>query len=126
LADPNDPSNTIDLSAMSLFNPKTKDGFTKLRDTLVPLLTANSKAAHYSLFLQEFSKLIAKDLPSDQIKKIASGLTTLTNEKMREEKAADKGGKKSKASKTKVTLNASRDVSSRADLASYDDGGLDE
>lgn len=126
LTDPNDPGNTIDLSALALFNPKTKDGFTKLRETLVPLLTANSKAAQYSLFLQEFSKLIAKDLPSDQIKKIASGLTTLSNEKMKEEKAAEKGGKKSKAAKSKMTLNANRDISSRADLSVYDDGGLDD
>ena len=58
---------------------------------------------------------------SEQIKKIASGLTTLSNEKMKEEKAAEKGGKKTKAAKTKTTLNASRDVSLKADTRAYDD-----
>jgi translation initiation factor 3 subunit J len=73
------------------------------------------------IFLQEFTKQLAKDLPSDQIKKIASGLTTLSNEKLKEEKAAEKGGKKSKAQKTKVALVASRNVSAAADVNSYED-----
>lgn len=108
LSDESDPTKAIDLSSLSIFNPTTKDQFTKLRETLVPLLTANSKKAQYTLFLQEFAKQIAKDLPSDQIKKVASGLTTLSNEKMKEEKAAEKGGKKSKAAKTKTSLVTNR------------------
>ena len=64
---------------------------------------------------------MAKDLPSDQIKKIASGLTALSNEKMKEEKAADRTGKKSKAQKTKVALVASRNTSTAADVNAYDD-----
>lgn len=121
LADPNDANNTIDLSTLKIFNPSTKDDFHKLRDTLAPLIAANSKKPQYALFLQEFCKQIAKELPSDQIKKISSGLTTLSNEKMKEEKAAEKGGKKTKAAKTKTSLNASRDVAYKADTATYDD-----
>ena len=121
LSDPNNPTNSIELSSLPLFNPKTKDQFTKLRETLVPLLVANSSKAHYTLFMQEFTKQIARDLPSDQIKKISSGLTTLSNEKLKEEKALEKGGKKSKAAKTKITLNASRDISYKADTSAYDD-----
>lgn len=124
-ADPSDPSKAIDLSSLALFSPSTKDQFLQLRETLTPLLAHNSKKAQYALFLQEFTKEIVKDLPSDQIKKIASGLTTLSNEKMKEEKAAEKGAKKTKAAKSKSTLNATRDISSRADLTAYDDG-LDE
>jgi len=125
LADPNDPTSTLDLSTLPVFNATTKVQFTKLRETLVPLLNGNAKKAHYTLFLQEFTKQIAKELPSDQIKKIASGLTTLSNEKMKEEKAAEKGGKKSKAAKSKVALNANRDISFKADTSAYNDG-LDE
>lgn len=121
LADDSDPTKVVDLSSLAIFNPNTKDQFTKLRDTLVPLLTHNAKKAHYVMFLQEFTKQIAKDLPSDQIKKIASGLTTLSNERMKEEKAAEKGGKKTKAAKTKTSLVASRDVSYKADTQAYDD-----
>ena len=124
-ANPSDPSSSINLATLPLFNPNTKDQFLKLREALVPILAANSKKAHYTLFMQEFTKQIVKDLPSDQIKKIASGLTTLSNEKMKEEKAAEKGGKKTKAAKTKATLVATRDVSSRADTKDYGDE-LDE
>jgi translation initiation factor 3 subunit J len=102
--DASDPTKTIDLRTLPLFNPATKAQFETLRETLVPILSNSAKRAHYVLFLQELTKQLAKDLPSDQIKKISSTLTTLANERMKEEKAADKGGKKSKAAKTKTTL----------------------
>jgi len=126
LADDADPTKSIDLAQLSIFNPNTKTDFTKLRETLVPLLANNSKKAHYVLFLQEFTKQISKDLPSDQIKKISSGLTTLGNEKMKEEKLAEKGGKKTKAAKTKTSLVASRDVSYKADTSTYDNEDFGE
>jgi len=118
-ADESDPTAVVDLSALALFNPASKEQFAKLRETLVPLLVANTKKPQYTLFLQEFTKQIAKELPSDQIKKVASGLTTLSNEKMKEEKAAEKGGKKSKAAKTKTTI--ARDTGYKAETNAYDD-----
>ena len=124
--DSSDPSKAIDLSTLALFNPTTKDQFARLHETIGPIITANSKKVQYTLFLPEFLKQLVKDLPSDQIKKLASGLTTLSNEKMKEEKAAEKGAKKTKAAKSKSALVASRDVSTRADLTAYDDDGLDE
>lgn len=118
-----DPTATIDLASLPLFDPKTKAQFETLRETLIPIVAKNHPKAHYVLFLQEFTKQLAKDLPSDQIKKIASGLTALSNEKMKEEKQADKGGKKSKAQKTKVTLVASKNAATAADVNTYDDFG---
>lgn len=120
VVDSKNPSETIDLASLPLFDPKTKLQFEKLRETLIPILTANSKKAHYVLFLQEFTKQLAKDLPSDQIKKIGSTITALSNEKMKEEKASEKTGKKSKAQKTKVALVANRDVAHKADVNAYD------
>lgn len=116
-----DPTNTVDLQSLPIFDPKTKLQFEKLRETLIPLLTANSSKPHYVIFLQEFTKQLAKDLPSDQIKKVASGLTALSNEKLKEEKAAERGGKKTKAAKNKVALTASRNVALTADVNAYDD-----
>ena len=120
VTDSSDPSKSLDLSSLPLFRPNTKDQFSRLKETLAPLLATNVSKPHYTLFLSEFVKDITKDLPSDQIKKVASSLTALSNEKMKEEKAAEKGGKKTKA-KAKATLVAGRDVSSRADTTSYDD-----
>jgi translation initiation factor 3 subunit J len=117
-----DPASAIDLSKLQLFNPTTLQQFTQLRETLVPLFNANGKKPQYASFLQELTKQIVRDLNSEQVKKIASGLTTISNEKLKDEKAADKGGKKTKAAKTKTTLSAGRDISSKADITSYDDG----
>ena len=64
---------------------------------------------------------MAKDLPSEQIKKISSTLTALGNEKMKEEKTAEKGGKKSKAQKTKATLVANRNAATTTDVNAYDE-----
>lgn len=119
--DASDPSKTVDLSALPLFKPGTKSQFEQLRNVLGPILSGSSKKAHYTLFLQEFTKQLSKDLPSDQIKKIASSLTALSNEKMKEEKAADKGGKKSKAAKTKTSLAGVSRGGGAADTATYDD-----
>ncbi|KAK3943265.1 eukaryotic translation initiation factor 3 subunit J [Diplogelasinospora grovesii] len=124
--DAKDPNNTIDLSRLPLFNPSTKSQFELLRNTLTPVLASNSKKAHYVLFLQEFAKQLAKDLPSDQIKKISSTLTALSNEKMKEEKAAEKGGKKTKAAKTKTTLAGVSRSGPVADVAAYDDEAFGE
>ncbi|KFA64660.1 hypothetical protein S40285_06163 [Stachybotrys chlorohalonatus IBT 40285] len=117
--DAKDPTKTINLPDLPLFNPQTKLQFENLRNALVPSIGANSKKAHYALFLQEFAKQLAKELPSDQIKKVASTLTALSNEKMKEEKAADKGGKKSKAAKTKTSLVTSR--ANATDTNTYED-----
>lgn len=124
VVDPKDPNNTVNIADLPLFNPSTKTQFEALRNTLTPIITANAKKAHYSLFLQEFAKQLAKEMPSDQIKKVASSLTALGNEKMKEEKAAQSGGKKSKASKTKVSAVVSRD--SNADMNTYDDAFGDD
>jgi translation initiation factor 3 subunit J len=116
-----DPTATVNLAALPIFDPKTKLQFEKLRDTLVPLFANNAQKAHYVIFLQDFVKQISKDLPSNDIKKVASALTALGNEKMKEEKAAEKGGKKTKAQKTKAALVANRNVSAAADTNAYDD-----
>ncbi|KAI0404866.1 translation initiation factor eIF3 subunit [Xylaria palmicola] len=114
-----DPNKTVDLATLPFFNPTTKNQFETLRNTMVPIIGGNNKKAHYSLFLQEFAKQLAKDLPSDQIKKIGSTLTALSNEKMKEEKAAEKGGKKTKAQKTKTQLVTNR--ANTTDTAAYDE-----
>ncbi|KAI1631764.1 eukaryotic translation initiation factor 3 subunit J [Biscogniauxia mediterranea] len=117
--DPKDPTKTIDLASLSLFNPQTKTQFENLRNIMVPIIGSNYKKAHYTLFLQEFTKQLVKDLPSDQIKKISTTLTAVGNEKMKEEKAAEKGGKKTKAQKTKTVLVTNR--ANTVDVGAYDD-----
>lgn len=122
--DPKDPTNTVNLATLPLFNPQTKSQFEQLRGTMAPIIANSYKKAHYGLFLEEFAKDLAKELSSDQIKKVSSALTRLGNEKMKEEKASDKGGKKTKAAKTKSSLVTSRP--NTTDTATYDDDGFGE
>ncbi|PSS05212.1 eukaryotic translation initiation factor 3 subunit J [Coniella lustricola] len=119
VSDPNNPDNLIDLSAIPLFDPKTKMQFEALREVLAPILAANTKKPQYALFMIEFVKSITRDMQSDQIKKVASALTTLSNERMKEEKANAGSGKKSKAAKTKTTVNIARPT--QTDTTAYDD-----
>ncbi|KIX93789.1 uncharacterized protein Z520_10414 [Fonsecaea multimorphosa CBS 102226] len=123
IEDKANPGQTIDLSQLPLFKPATKTQFDALSAVLVPLLTAASSKPHYAIWLPTFVKQIASELPSAEIKKAASALTALSNEKMKEEKEREKGGKKSKAAKTKSSLAATRDMGRGiADTTSYDDG----
>lgn len=121
-----EPSAAVDLSSLALFRPKSKDEFEKMSQVLVPLIAQNARHPQYSLsFLPEFVRAVARELPSAEIKKLSSALALLLNEKLKEEKAADKGGKKTKAAKTKTSLVANRDTVHKADTTVYDDG-MDE
>jgi translation initiation factor 3 subunit J len=124
VVDEQDPSKTVNLASLPLFNPQTKKQFETMRTTLSPIIGGNIKKAHYGLFLEEFAKDLAKEMSSDQVKKIASALTRLSNEKMKEEKATDKGGKKSKAAKTKTSLVTNR--ANATDTAAYDNDDFGE
>ena len=64
-------------------------------------------------------------MPSAEIKKAASALTALSNEKMKEEKQADKTGKKTKAQQTKTKL-AGVSRGGTTDTNAYDDGLEDD
>ncbi|GAB7359452.1 hypothetical protein MBLNU230_g6100t1 [Neophaeotheca triangularis] len=121
-----DPADAIDLSKLKLFNPTTPAQFMKLRETIVPLLTANSKKPQYAIMMPELVKQLTAELNSEQMRKVATAVTTQSNEKMKAEKAQEKGGKKTKAAKTKGVLNADKGMANRADTTAYDDDGLGE
>lgn len=125
--DPGDSTKVIDISTLSLFKPVTKANFDLLRETLVPLLAAHTKKPHYNSFLQEFTRALAKEMPSEQIKLVASKLTTLANEKQKEEKDAAKGGKKKGAAAAKKVglANSGKDMD-RVDTRTYDDNYYDD
>ena len=118
LVNPKDLSQSVDLTALPVFKPTTKAQFDQLHNVLVPLLTANVKKPHYSLFLQDFARALAKELSSDQIRLVASKLTTLSNEKQREEK--EKGSKKKGAATKKVALASAGKETDKLDTKAYD------
>jgi translation initiation factor 3 subunit J len=119
IVDPKDLTKSLDLSALPVFKPTTKAQFDTLRDVLVPLLAANTKKAHYNLFLQDFTRALAKEMPSEQIRTVASKLTVLSNEKQKEEKEAAKGGKKKTVPKKAGLALAGKEMD-RVDTNAYD------
>lgn len=125
VTDANNPGQAIDLATMSLFKPSTKNQFDQLSDALTPLIRASSTKPHFALWMPNFAKGICQDMSSVDIKKVASALTALSNEKMKEEKSKD--NKKTKAVKTKTTLQADRSMGrGAADTNAYDEDGLDD
>ncbi|KAK5075960.1 Translation initiation factor 3 subunit J component [Lithohypha guttulata] len=119
------PGEAIDLSSIPLFKPATKTQFEALSEVLVPLLRNSSNKPHYSIWMQNFVKQICQDMPSAEIKKAASTLTALSNEKMAKEKMADKTGKKTKAQQTKTKL-AGVSRGGATDTTAYEDGLADD
>jgi translation initiation factor 3 subunit J len=127
IEDQSSPGQAIDLSKLALFQPKTKTQFDQLSETLIPLIQASSSRPHFSLWMPNFAKGICQEMSSADIKKVASALTALSNERMKEEKQKDGATKKTKAAKSKTTLAADRSVGrGAADTTAYDDDGLDD
>lgn len=81
LVNAKDLTQLIDLTTLPSFEPTMKSQSDQLRGVLVPLLTANAEKPYYSMFLQDFTCALAEVLSSDQIRLLASKLTTLSNEK---------------------------------------------
>lgn len=91
------------------------------------MISTQHKKSEYVTWAAEFVKQLLKESKSADIKKAASILTTASNEKLKEERNADKGTKKSKASKTKTAVNVGNDAprgggaTSKNNVGSYND-----
>lgn len=125
IVDPKDPTRSINLADMDIFRPTTKAQFDQLRETLVPLLTANKSKGNYVMFLQEFTRALVKDLESEKIRTISSKMTTLANEKQKEEKEAQKSGKKKGKGKVGLAAASAKVVDAK-DTTNYDDAAYDD
>jgi len=102
--DISDAVSLVDFNNLPIFNPETRIDFENLCETLAPVIRQHYRKEDYIPFLQDFTKLLAKDLPGEQIKKIASMLTAFSNEKAKMEKVAERHGKKSRErNKTLIT-----------------------
>jgi len=113
----------VELGSLPLFKPGNKETFDLLRATLVNLLQASNKKPLFSSFVSDLVVDLSRELTADQAKKLSSRVTTVSNEKMKEEKSMDKDKKKSKAQKTKTALVGGKNLHT-ADTSNYDDGGL--
>jgi len=97
--------------------PASKDDFDKFEELLRTKITKYEKSPHYVPFLESLFRQITIDLEADDIKRLGSTLTALSNEKVKQQKVT-KGKKK----KQKVSLVVGKDTDDvLAETAGYDD-----
>lgn len=97
---------------------KTLEDFEALSITISDLIIAkHGNHPLYAKFVESLVKGVCGPLRDVEVRKAASGLTALSNEKQKEQKDAA-GGKKKKASKP--ALGANKSVG-RADVGTYDE-----
>ena len=96
-----DPIGTSDkeLDKLISSNPRTKEEFEALSSRIVEyIIKRHQSKPLYALFAEHLAKELVTPLKDVEVRKVASSLTTVANEKQRE--AKDKtSGKKKKAAK---------------------------
>ncbi|KAI0648969.1 eukaryotic translation initiation factor 3 subunit J [Trametes meyenii] len=109
--------------------PRTKEDFIQFSDRIIEaIIKRHMDKPLYATFLEHHARALALPLRDVEVRKVASGLTALSNEKQKEQRDKSSGKKKPKAT-TKPTLGAAK-PSTKVDTAAYeealDDFGDDE
>jgi translation initiation factor 3 subunit J len=88
-----------ELDALISAQPRTKEDFQKLSSQIVEYIVKRHQSKPlYPSFVEQLARDISQPLKDVEVRKVASSLTTLANEKQKEQK--DKtSGKKKKAGK---------------------------
>jgi len=108
-----------DLASLLAANPKTKDDFVILsRQIIDVVIKRHQDKPLYAAFVEQHVKELASPLRDVDIRKAASGLTTLANEKQKE--AKDKTGGKKKKAVVKPVLGGAR-TANKHDTNLYDE-----
>ncbi|KAF7726478.1 Translation initiation factor 3 subunit J component [Apophysomyces ossiformis] len=100
--------------------PKTRVEFESYQKRLAEMITAHSKSINYPSFIEKLVRELAAPMKDMDVRKAASTLTALANDKQRQAKEATKSKKKGKPQLAGAGKTAVReDVNDYAD--SYDD-----
>lgn len=101
-------SSSKELDALLSFEPRTKDDFHAFSEKIVQLITKRlQNRPLYHAFVEYHVRQLAEPLKDTEIRKAASGLTTLANEKQKEQRDKAAGKKKPKAI-TKPALGSAK------------------
>lgn len=105
-------SSSKELDALLSADPRTKDDFQALSAQIVELvIKRHQNKPLYQSFVEYHVRQLAEPLRDVEVRKVASGLTTLANEKQKEQRDKASGKKKPKSA-AKPTLGAAK-VSSK-------------
>jgi len=113
-------STDTDLDEILKSTPKTKEDFIALSDAIVAhVVKRHQDKPLYATFVEHHVRALAAPLRDVDVRKAASGLTTLANEKQREQREKASGKKKPKSA-GKPILGASK-VGNKLDTTVYDE-----
>ncbi|RDB25657.1 Eukaryotic translation initiation factor 3 subunit J [Hypsizygus marmoreus] len=113
-------TSSSELDSLISFQPRTKEDFQKLSSRIIEyIVKQHQNKPLYAAFVEHHVRELAMPLKDVEVRKAASGLTTLANEKQKEQRDKASGKKKSKAA-TKPALGAAK-PSGRLDTDIYDE-----
>ncbi|TBU33414.1 eukaryotic translation initiation factor 3 subunit J [Dichomitus squalens] len=100
--------------------PRTKEDFVEFSDKIIEYIIKRHQGKPlYAAFLEYHARQLAMPLRDVEVRKVASGLTALSNEKQREQREKASGKKKPKTT-AKPTLGAAK-PSNKLDTAVYEE-----
>jgi len=113
-------SSDADLDKILKSTPKTKEDFVALSDAIIAhVIKRHQDKPLYANFVEHHVRALAAPLRDVDVRKAVSGLTTLANEKQREQREKASGKKKPK-SVGKPVLGASK-LGNKLDTTVYDE-----
>ncbi|EPT05520.1 hypothetical protein FOMPIDRAFT_1021336 [Fomitopsis schrenkii] len=113
-------TSSSELDALISFQPRTKEDFLQFSDQIIQyIIKRHQDKPLYPAFVEHHARQLALPLRDVEVRKTASGLTTLANEKQKEQRDKTSGKKKPKAT-AKPVLGAAK-VASKIDTAVYDE-----
>ena len=96
------------MESLVSFQPRTKEDYQELSKRVIEcVLKKHQNKPLYAAFVEYHVRQLANPLKDVEIRKAASGLTTLANEKQKEQREKASGKKKSKAA-SRPTLGSAK------------------
>ncbi|KAI0342703.1 translation initiation factor eIF3 subunit [Trametopsis cervina] len=109
-----------ELDSLISVQPRTKEDFIKFSNDIIAfLIKRHQDKPLYASFVEHHVRELAAPLRDVEVRKAASGLTTLANEKQKEQRDKTAGKKKGKTA-TKPGLGAAK-ISSKLDTGAYEE-----
>ena len=91
-------TSSSELDSLISFQPRTKEDFAQLSDRIIEFVIKRHQTKPlYPLFIEHLARALALPLKDVEVRKVASGLTTLANEKQKEQRDKQSGKKRPKA-----------------------------
>lgn len=108
-----------ELDKIISFDPRTKDDFAEFSKKIINyIIKRHQNKPLYATFVEMHVRELAAPLKDVDVRKAASGLTTLANEKQKEQR--DKAGGKKKKAAAKPALGSTK-ASAKYDTNAYDE-----